>query len=69
VKIAPIVLLCLVTLSVIYGCSVVWFNYQIQGTKHTSFTEGIDFLKSLGIPSSYLQADPIDSPRPSIKNK
>jgi len=67
VKIGPIILLCLVTLSLIYGCSAVWLNYQIQDTKPTSFAEGIDFLRSLGTPSSYLQADPIDSPRPKIK--
>jgi len=65
VKIATIVLLCLVALSVIYGCSVVWLNYQ--GVNPTSFAEGTDFLKNLGTQYSWLSADPIDSPRPMFR--
>lgn len=66
-KVAAIVLLCFVMLSVIYGCSTVWLNNQIQDIKPASSIEEIDFLKFLGIQSCQLQADAIDSPRPRIK--
>jgi len=66
-KIAPIILVCLVTLSVIYGCSVALVTHQFQNTKPIPSIEGIDFLKSLGTPSYRLAADPIDSPRPGSR--
>ena len=65
-KVTAIVLLCFVMLSVIYGCSAVWLNCQIQDKSNSSI-EGINLLKFLGIQSCHLQADAIDSPRPRIK--
>jgi hypothetical protein len=44
-KAAPIILLCIMALSVIYGYSVLWRSHQIQNTKPASLIEKFDLRK------------------------